>query len=246
MKAVGASIAHELRTPIRSILSGTHGLEKFLPDVFKGYELAQKNGLPIENPIYPTQLKLLKETLIRLEHEANSANTIVDMLLMKLRDVDDPELYSRFEVIDMASCIEEALKRYPFQEHEKNMISYELENNFKFKGNSLFVEHIIFNLMKNAIYYVAAANKDEKTSIRIWLTRGKSFNEIHFKDTGTGIDPAILPKIFDRFFTKTTHGTGIGLAFCKMAAEYMRGKITCDSIYGEFTEFVISFPVLKN
>jgi len=54
----------------------------------------------------------------------------------------------------------------------------------------------------------------------------------------------MLPKIFDRFFSSTHHGSGIGLAFCKLVMQAYGGNITCQSQQGEFTEFVLSFPVV--
>ena len=70
-------------------------------------------------------------------------------------------------------------------------------------------------------------------------------NEIHFKDTGTGISSQILPHIFDSFFTtESSIGTGVGLAFSKMVMHSHHGEIDCLSKEGEYTEFILSFPKL--
>lgn len=68
---------------------------------------------------------------------------------------------------------------------------------------------------------------------------------MHFRDSGTGISADILPKIFDLFFSQTHHGSGIGLAFCKIVMESYGGKIECKSAEGEFTEFILSFPPIS-
>ena len=117
-----------------------------------------------------------------------------------------------------------------------------MEDDFKFMGDELLMIHIIFNLLKNALYYIADASKGK---ISIILERGEEVNKLYFKDTGTGISQEILPHIFDHFFSKTENGTGIGLSFCKMAMERINGEISCFSKEGEFTEFLLTFPILK-
>ena len=103
---------------------------------------------------------------------------------------------------------------------------------------------MLFNLLKNAIYYVKAANKGNmKGVIQIWLESDGKYNVLHFKDVGKGMPEATLHHVFDPFFTKTDHGAGIGLTFCKSVMESYGGKIGCASKEGEFTEFVLSFPI---
>ena len=71
MQSIGASIAHELRTPLRSILSGVSGIEKFLPTLLHGYDLAKKEQLGVET-INPYQMQLLHllefYLLLKLNH----------------------------------------------------------------------------------------------------------------------------------------------------------------------------------
>lgn len=61
-------------------------------------------------------------------------------------------------------------------------------------------------------------------------------------DTGKGISKDILPHVFDRFFTRTQHGAGVGLAFCKMVMHSFGGDIRCQSEEGKHTLFSLSFP----
>lgn len=66
-------------------------------------------------------------------------------------------------------------------------------------------------------------------------------------DTGGGIPADVLPHIFRRFYTSagdsdSVLGTGIGLAFCRDVMGSFGGTIECSSVYGEFSEFVLTFP----
>jgi signal transduction histidine kinase len=143
----------------------------------------------------------------------------------------------------MSLCVEQALQRYPFEPSERALVFWDAEkakdNNFMFYGKELFMVHILFNLFKNALYHIQKANKGE---IFIWLKPGERFNQLHLKDTGSGISAKVLPHIFDQFYTNTAHGSGIGLAFCKTSLQNMGGNIKCLSQEGEFAEFILSLP----
>jgi len=239
MQSLGASVAHELRTPLRSIISGVQGIEKFLPVLLKSYDSAREAGLVTE-VIRPQQIELLHKVLANLKTEGASANTIIDMLLMKIRGTVTGD--SDVKILSITECVNEALKRYAFQESEKSLIICDTTNGFQFKGDAILVVHILFNLLKNALYYIARARKGQ---IYIHLENRENENRLYFKDTGKGIAKEMLPHIFNRFYTKTDGGVGIGLSFCKMAMEWMGGSITCQSVEGEYTEFVLHFPIPK-
>ena len=107
------------------------------------------------------------------------------------------------------------------------------------------MKHVIFNLLKNALYAIASTGKGE---IFLSIISGKkgAANRLVFKDTGPGIPPEHLRHIFDRFYTKTEHGSGIGLAFCQSVIQSFEGNISCLSSLGEHTTFTLSFPSQQN
>jgi signal transduction histidine kinase len=100
--------------------------------------------------------------------------------------------------------------------------------------------------MKNAIYFVRKANKGE---IFIEAIAGKStdqnpnpMNYLYFKDTGPGIPEENLQHLFKAFFSRSQNGTGVGLSLCKSIMNEFGGNISCESVEGEFTKFVMEFP----
>ncbi len=238
MQSIGASIAHELRTPLRSIISGVSGIEKYLPTLLDAYDLAKRSGLAVQ-VIKPQQLELLNKVLSNLKIEGGSANTIIDIFLMKIKE---SIVVAEIKDLSIAECLDEALHRYGFQEVERKLINCDITKDFKFKGDRLLVVHILFNLFKNALYYIASARKGQ---IYIYFSNEQDGNKLHFKDTGKGIEKEMLPYVFNRFYSKTEGGVGIGLYFCKMAMEWMKGSITCESEAGEYTEFTLYFPKLN-
>jgi two-component system CAI-1 autoinducer sensor kinase/phosphatase CqsS len=236
MQSVSASIAHELRTPLAAVRTLAEGLQDYLPDLVKAYEFAEKEQLPITK-IRKSQLDFIGNSLHHVKTEINLANTFINMLMVK---VDLSEL----EADDLEHCyindtIQNAISRYPFHGKEKELIHWQPKVNFKYYGKELLIIHVLFNLFKNSLHAVAVAGKGE---ITIWTVEGKNYNELHFKDTGTGIPDKVLSKIFERFFTNTTHGSGIGLQYCKAVMHAIEGKITANSVEMEYAEFVLYFP----
>ena len=105
----------------------------------------------------------------------------------------------------------------------------------------LLIIHTLFNLLKNSLYYVQQSGKGD---ILIELQIENNSTAIKVHDTGPGIPRSRQKEIFNRFYTTTDEGlgTGIGLSFCKMVMESLGGSITCDSVEGEYTTFILTFP----
>ena len=242
MKSIGATLAHELRTPLGAIKSGIIGLKNYIPELLQGFKVAQANEL-ITSEAGNEQLEMIPAVLDSINDEANHASTIVELLLTNISQQEiKTERFSSHSIFD---CINYALSHYPFLPSQKEKIEWQVNDNkdFNFFGDKLLIVHILFNLLKNALYFL---EKSRKGAIYIWLEQTPKYNQLHFKDTGQGISEKDLPHIFDRFFTKDTHrGSGIGLAFCKMVMEAHNGKITCRSVEGKYTEFILSFQKLE-
>ena len=104
-----------------------------------------------------------------------------------------------------------------------------------------FMYKILTNLLYNALKFTPQGGR---ISIRSRVA-GKSIR-ISVEDTGCGIKPDDLPRIFEPFFQSDSHkdaGTGIGLALTKQMTEAMGGRIEVSSRQGEGTLFSLSIPI---
>ena len=239
VSAIGSNIAHELRTPLASIRSISHGIRNYLAALIDGYEQARAANLPVD-PIREKHLQSLQSALGSIENEVVYSNTIIDMLLINTGGKLLPNLES--ETIMASDCVKEAVERYPFNNsHENELIRTEIKQDFLIQAPRLLIIHTLFNLLKNSLYYVQQSGKGD---ILIELQIENNFTAIKVHDTGPGIPRGRQKEIFDRFYTTTDEGlgTGIGLSFCKMAMESLGGSITCDSVEGEYTTFILTFP----
>ncbi len=111
------------------------------------------------------------------------------------------------------------------------------------KTDFLRLKIILSNLISNANKY---RNTDKPDAyIKISFERIDNQNVIVVKDNGMGIDPDYKDKIFDMFFRATTQsdGSGLGLYIVKETVDKLKGRITVDSVKGEFTEVKVVIPV---
>lgn len=103
------------------------------------------------------------------------------------------------------------------------------------------LNQILLNLYLNAIQ---AMEKGGELEVKVNLFHGDLLLEV--KDTGKGIKPSDLDRIFDPYFTTRAEGTGLGLAMVHRAVEAMDGEIRVESLEGRGTTFFLKLPCMEN
>lgn len=238
MAAAAGMIAHELRTPLLGIKCGAQALANYSPMLFTAYNLAKENGI-LSSSIRENRVRQLEGVSERIVSEIDYANTIIDMLLIKAGQENSLQ-NCVLETCSMAECLNEAIARYPFQSTRvRELVSW--QGDFQFFGSKLLMQHVLFNLLKNALYAIATAQKGD---ITIWTKSVEKCNYLYVQDTAKGMSIVQLSRLFEHFYTTTFMGTGIGLSFCKLVMHRFGGDIRCESQEGEFTKFTLSFPLV--
>lgn len=237
MTAAASMIAHELRTPLLSIRVGSDVLHEHLPHLLDAYEKAEQAQLiaPIGRR---ARFKQLHPITTRIRREVDYANTMIDMLLNNAANEN------QWHELVLGECsihaiLEEAIQRYPFKSPEEKL-SVQFQGDFIFLGHPLLIEHVVFNLLKNALYMI---RREGRGCISIWVEQGEKDNILCFKDTAGGMSEKELSQLFRHFYSKTLSGTGLGLSFCKKVMRHLGGDIECQAKSGEFTLFRMRFPI---
>ena len=233
-------MAHELRNPLATIRLSTRGIKRYNDILMENYYAAQKANLG--TPELP-DIELMERVFKNVEAEINFSNTMIDTLLANSKEMATQPTASASNQI--AQCVQAAITRYPLtSDDERKLIHLDLKNDFSYQGDDLMVTHVIFNLLKNALHIIKEQQKGQ-----IFISLGTplegKYNFLHFKDTAKGMSEKTRAKIFDLFYTESTSGTGVGLAFCTMIMKGLHGKIEVKSELGVYTEFVLSFPKNK-
>ena len=132
---------------------------------------------------------------------------------------------------------------------EQQMIPAGIELERQFSAPDVMVDldadrfrRVLINLLENAAQAMQQSqSRERKITIQ---TRAADRAEIIVRDTGPGIAPDVLPKIFEPLFTTKSFGTGLGLAIVKQTVEQHGGTIAIESEFGHATTIRIDLPIL--
>ncbi|EKO3912007.1 hybrid sensor histidine kinase/response regulator [Vibrio metschnikovii] len=222
-RALANSIAHEMRNP--------------LSQVQLCFEMLKKH---VEHQAPAQQIK---QDIESGQAAIQRGRQLIDIILREVSD-SSPE-HEPVTMTSIHKAVDQAVSQYGF-ENEKvvERIHLPQQDDFVVKLNETLFNFVIFNLIRNAIYYF---DSYPNSQIKITTQTGTYENILIFKDTGPGIDETIADKIFDDFFSyQKSGGSGLGLGYCQRVMRSFGGRIECKSRLGEFTEFHLSFPIVPN
>jgi signal transduction histidine kinase len=109
-------------------------------------------------------------------------------------------------------------------------------------GDAIQIQQVLINVMNNAIDALVQSKVKQK-EICITLSHHESMATLIIKDNGGGIDPQLLPSIFDLYKTSKKEGLGVGLWLSKTIMARHQGSITAMSLPSGWTEFKITLPM---
>lgn len=218
--------AHELRTPIQPILGLSEILRSGIKD--KDTKLLELVDIIIKNT---RRLQRLSDQILDI--------TQIESQLLKLNR----------QQIDLNDIISSIIQNYKAQiqrsNHNVNLLYKVADNNaILIEADRDRISQVISNLLSNAIKF----SQDGTITI---LTRkggedGKDIIIVDVKDSGLGIDPEILPRLFSKFATTSFEGTGLGLFISKSIIEAHGGKMWAENNKdGKGSTFSFSLPLSK-
>jgi two-component system response regulator PhcR len=233
MLSLASYLAHELASPLATIATAGGGLERYLPALLEVYRCSRPEG-----EIPRGVLAALERAPALIQESANRSRSLVQLLLMNAGS--SGEGAAPRELVSASRLVAGALDSYPFRGAERDRVRVEGDD-FSLSGPPILLIHVLHNLLKNALDGIQAAGKG---GIRLMLESGSNRNRLIVADTGSGIPPEAMPRIFDEFFSLKGpgRGTGMGLPFCRRVMSALGGEIACRSVLGEYTRLELSFP----
>lgn len=237
LKGHAGSIAHEMRNPLDA-----------LGNIIKEVDEDMKD-LTTEN------IEVIKERIMELTGTASNSihrtNTIINITLAALKGKKiDP---ATFTILNASDIIKSSVKEHTYKSKaEKAKTHVNTEKDFKLRASEDLLIFALFNLLKNALYYFtkdpikyqnSTVTVSTETNVRV---NNREWNAIHVTDTGPGIAPETIAKLFGGNHTEgKAEGSGFGLSFCKRAMQAFNGDIFCESELGKWTKFTLLFPILS-
>lgn len=215
-----SNISHDIQSPLSNIKGYTNLLEK-------------KTISPEERSQY---VSIIQDETTRL--------SILTKQLLLLASLERDDSIVKKGPFNVGQQLRDLVRNYQWLISDKGMmLSYSLPDT-EIIGDSSLLHTVWENLLSNAIKY-------SKSGGQIDLSMEESGDSlfITFKDTGMGLSPTELEKIFDRFYradsarTRTTEGTGLGLSIAAKIVQLHDGQIHVTSKVEEGTSFVVELPV---
>ncbi|MFL6420637.1 MAG: sensor histidine kinase [Nitrososphaeraceae archaeon] len=198
--------SHELRTPIQPIVTLTEIIRTKIKE--------------------PQQQELLDITIRNAKRLKRLTDDILDV-----SKIESQSLNLRKERFNLKDAITNSISdivtnRYMDKDNKINTVKIINESqDVIVEADKWRIAQVLSNLLDNAVKFTE--NHVTKGMGTINITTEKIDSRVHvsIKDTGSGIDPEILPRLFEKFVSRSFQGTGLGLFICRSIVEAHGGKI---------------------
>ena len=218
-------VAHELRSPLVSI--------------------RQQNSVLVEGlagPLQEKQQGFLEKGMKKIDSLLELINDLLD-----IAKIEAGKAIQHQVPINIGQMISDTVSLMEPRAKEQGItLTYSCHDLKPVMADPKNIEEIFNNLITNAINY-----SPDGGNVTVSAQGFGEYLEIKVIDTGVGIPPEELPKIFDKFYrvkspkTRQVMGTGLGLAIVKGVVEAHRGTIDVESVPDKGTTFRILLPVIK-
>ena len=245
---LAAGVAHEIKNPLNFMRNFAEATDDLLVELKESIDGLDQSDREEVSEI----VEEISQNLIRIEAHGTRADRIVnDMLSLgggggNFESTDINEIVSFFATLayNGSKAIHPELQLVIQEDLDPNAgdITVIAED----------IGRVVLNMTNNSCY----ATDEKRLTLgdghddylpMVWLEteRKQDCLEIRVRDNGTGIDPEIIDKIFNPFFTTkpTDKGTGLGLSLANDIVREHGGTIEPKTQLGEFTEMVVSIPI---
>ena len=215
-----ANVSHELRTPLASVKSVIETLQ----------------GGALEDEA------TARGFLARADAEIDRLVQMVEELL-ELSRIESGEVPFDQQPVEMGNVLAEAVERLrPQAERESLNLTLDVSPDLpRVVGDAERLGRVAVNLLQNAIKFTPAGG-----SIRVSVALAGGDVTVKVSDTGSGIAPEELPRVFERFYkadrSRGSIGTGLGLAVVRHTVEAHGGSVSAESEPGRGSTFSFSIP----
>jgi len=222
-----ATVTHELRTPLHSIIS--YGA--FILDGFDGQLSGEQTG----------HIQIMVRSAEDLSH------LVGDML--DLSKIEADRLEVKIEQLSLEQCLTEVVDQLkPFASNKSLYLILDMEEALPMVlADSVRLRQVVINMVSNALKFT----ENGGVTIQSRMLFGYDMLRVSVIDTGIGISPAALEYIFEAFrqadgsTTRRFGGTGLGLTIARKLIELQGGEVAVESTLGQGSVFSFTLPTVS-
>jgi PAS domain S-box-containing protein len=215
-------IFHDLRSPLSNVISSLDVIQASLPGT--------------EDPEIQSLFDIATRSTVRIQRLTRS--------LLDINRLESGQAITNTESIQPETLIQYAKQELSTQSKAKDQqVTLSVPKRIpEVIADRNMIERVLINLVQNAIKYTPTKGKIEigvekiKDEIHLWVL-----------DSGPGVDPDYIDKIFDKFTRihpdERIKGLGLGLAFCRLAVEGHGGRIWVENLPGGGAKFTFTLPL---
>lgn len=224
---LAAGVAHEINNPLAVIVANVDVASQEIAALTSGQENCK-------------QLQELADVMKDVRDAAERVRQIVRDLRIFSR-ADDREVIAE---VDLRRVLDSTLRMAWNEVRHRAQLLKDFSEAPLVHGNESRLGQVFLNLVVNAAQAIPEG-KAEHNKIRVSLSTGPDGRAVvEVADTGCGMPPGVLARLFTPFFTTKPPGvgTGLGLSICHRIVTALGGEITCESEVGRGTTFRVTLP----
>jgi len=205
MGEFAAGLAHELNQPLTAVLSSTQAAQRLLADE-------------------PPALDTAREAMARAAAQARRAAEVLGRLR---RGLEPPAgAASGPARLDLAACVREALHLLqPDIDRRGVTVRWQTADTAVVQADPVAIDQIVHNLITNALQAMDRLATGPR-ELRLSVRRENAEAVLDVADTGPGLPPEVLPRLFEPFFSTREGGLGLGLTLSESLAHAQGGRLS--------------------
>jgi signal transduction histidine kinase len=221
MGEFAAGLAHELNQPLTAVLASTQAAQRLLADE-------------------PPALDTAREAMARAGAQARRA---AEVLARLRRGLEPPAGAAASLALDLGACVRDALHLLqPDIERRGVAVRWLASDPVVVRADPVAIDQIVHNLIANALQALdrqAGGPRELRLSVR----RDGSSAVLDVADTGPGLPPEVLPRLFEPFFSTREGGLGLGLTLSESLAQAQGGRLSAGAAPGGGALFSLRLPL---
>ncbi len=218
---LAGGIAHELNQPLTAVLANTQAAQRLLAEE-------------------PVELATVRGAMAQAVSQARRAGDVVGRLRTL---VERPNKAAHLRPVDLRDAVRNVLHLLQPECAKRNVVpAFAADRPVWVMAEPVALDQIVHNLLINALQALELVPANKRTLLMTLLADSR-YGTLTVSDSGPGITPEAMPRLFEPFYSTREGGLGLGLSLCETLASNMGGTLTAANLARQGATFTLTLPV---